>query len=46
MPHRGKPNRPGWVPHVGQFIADLRDIPVADVGAATTSNARRAFDLV
>ena len=24
VPHRGKPNRPAWVPHVGRFIADLR----------------------
>ena len=45
MPHRGKPNRPGWVPHVGQFIADLRDVPVAEVAATTTENARRAFGL-
>ena len=40
IPHRGQPNRPAWVPHVGQFIADLRDVPVADVARATTDNAR------
>jgi len=45
LPHRGKPNRPAWVPHVGQFIADLREVSVTDVAAATTSNARRAFGL-
>ena len=45
VPHRGKPNRPAWVPHVGQHIADLRDIPVADVAAATTANARNVFSL-
>ncbi len=45
IPHRGKPNRPAWVAHVGQFIADLRDLPVADVAMATTANARRAFAL-
>ena len=45
VPHRGKPNRPAWVPHVGQHIADLRDLPVADVAAATTSNARTVFAL-
>jgi TatD DNase family protein len=44
-PHRGKPNRPAWVPHVGRHIADLRDIPVAEVAAATTSNARTVFAL-
>ena len=37
VPHRGKPNRPAWVPHVGQFIADLRDVTVADIAAATTA---------
>jgi len=45
IPHRGKPNRPAWVPHVGQFIADLRDVPVVDVAAATSANARLAFGL-
>jgi TatD DNase family protein len=45
LPHRGKPNRPAWVPHVGQHIADLRDIAVADIAAATTANARRIFAL-
>ena len=39
VPHRGKPNRPAWVAHVGQHIADLRDIAVAEVAAATTANA-------
>jgi TatD DNase family protein len=45
VPHRGKTNRPAWVPHVGPHIADLRDIPVADVAAATTTNARIVFGL-
>lgn len=45
VPHRGKPNRPAWVPHVGQHIADLRDLPVAAVAAATTLNAQRVFEL-
>ena len=45
LPHRGKPNRPAWVPHVGQFIADLREVLVADVAAATTANARAVFAL-
>ena len=30
VPHRGKPNQPAWVAHVGQFIADLRDVPASD----------------
>lgn len=43
VPHRGKPNRPAWVPHVGQHIADLRDVAVTDVAIATTRNARCVF---
>jgi TatD DNase family protein len=45
VPHRGKPNRPAWVAHVGQHIADLRDIAVAEVAAATTANADAVFAL-
>jgi TatD DNase family protein len=45
VPQRGKPNRPAWVTHVGQFIADLRDVPVGDVAAATTATARKLFAL-
>jgi Tat protein secretion system quality control protein TatD with DNase activity len=33
------------VPHVGQHIADLRDIAVGEVAAATTANARDLFAL-
>jgi TatD DNase family protein len=45
VPHRGAVNRPAWVPHVGQFIADLRDLPVAEVAAQTSATARRFFGL-
>jgi TatD DNase family protein len=38
-PHRGKKNRPAWVPHVGEFIAELRDDDVASIADATTRNA-------
>jgi TatD DNase family protein len=45
VPHRGKTNRPTWVTHVGEHIADLRDIAVAEIAAATTANARDVFSL-
>ena len=45
IPHRGKPNRPAWVPHVGQFIADLRDRPVNEIASATSANADLVFAL-
>ncbi len=45
LPHRGKPNRPAWVPHVGRFIADLRDLDAAVVATATSANATTLFGL-
>jgi TatD DNase family protein len=45
VPHRGKPNRPAWVAHVVEHIADLREVAAADVAAATTTNARAVFAL-
>ena len=45
VPHRGKTNQPAWVAHVGQHIADLRNIAVAEVAAATTANAGAVFAL-
>lgn len=43
VPHRGKPNQPAWVAHVGQFIADLRDVEASAIADATTTNARAIF---
>jgi len=42
-PHRGKPNQPAWVTATAQFVADLRDVPVAHVAGATTANGHAAF---
>ena len=42
-PHRGKPNRPGYVKYVAEEIAALRGIPVADLARATTENCFRLF---
>lgn len=43
VPHRGKTNRPAWVPHVGRFLADLRDESVADLASATVAATHTAF---
>ncbi len=43
VPERGKKNRPAWVPHVGRFIADRRDLAVDEVAARTTANALRVL---
>ncbi len=43
VPHRGKMNEPGWVRHVAEFIADLRQIPVTQVERQTTENFQTLF---
>lgn len=43
VPHRGKPNRPAYVTHVVQALADLRGAPLDEVRAATVANACLAF---
>ncbi len=45
VPFRGKRNQPAWVRHVGEEVARLRGIPVADVAAATSANFFRLFKL-
>jgi TatD DNase family protein len=43
VPHRGKRNRPAWVPFVGACLAELRHTTVANVCTATTVASRSAF---
>ena len=43
VPHRGKPNEPALVSVVGEFVAHLRNITVAECAQLTTANARLAF---
>lgn len=45
VPHRGRPNQPAWVPHVGEAIAALKGVAVADVAAATWALAERFYRL-
>ena len=45
VPHRGKKNRPAWVTHVGEFIAEQRRLDVDEVAATTTANARAVLAL-
>ncbi|MEO9594592.1 TatD family hydrolase [Rhodopirellula bahusiensis] len=45
-PLRGKrPNEPARVEHILRCLADARDVPTAQLAAATTENARRFFKL-
>ena len=43
VPHRGKRNRPAWVPHVGAFLADLRGEPLLDFAAASVAATNASF---
>ncbi len=45
MPHRGKMNEPAFVRHVGEFLADLKNLPVAQVQQATSKNFFDLFKL-
>lgn len=43
VPHRGKMNEPGWVKHVAEYLADLRQIPLTQVEQQTTENFFNLF---
>jgi TatD DNase family protein len=45
VPYRGKMNEPGFVAHVGEYIAKLKGVPVKEVAAQTTANFRKLFNV-
>lgn len=45
LPHRGKPNEPAFVRHTAEYCAGLFGVPLAELAAATTANARRFFGI-
>lgn len=45
VPHRGKMNEPGWVMHVGEFLANLKGVPASQVAQQTTDNFFNLFKL-
>ncbi|MFG0832197.1 TatD family hydrolase [Aeromonas bivalvium] len=45
VPHRGRENEPAFVVDVAQFIADLRQIPLAELAQATSDNFFALFKL-
>jgi TatD DNase family protein len=45
VPHRGKPNRPAWVPVVGAAVAAAKGATVEAVAEAATATAARLFRL-
>ena len=45
VPYRGKMNEPGFVPHVAEYIATLKDVPLREVAARTTDNFHQLFNV-
>ncbi|HHJ13972.1 MAG TPA: TatD family deoxyribonuclease [Gammaproteobacteria bacterium] len=43
VPRRGKPNRPAWVRHVAEYLAELRGEDFEQLCATTTENFDRLF---
>jgi TatD DNase family protein len=42
-PHRGKRNEPAYIPLIGERVAEIKNIPVDQLRAATTQNALKLF---
>ena len=43
MPHRGKTNKPAYVKHVAEFLAELRQDTIENIAEQTTANFHRLF---
>jgi len=43
VPHRGKTNKPAFVKHVAEFLAELRGDSVQNIAKATSDNFHRLF---
>lgn len=46
VPYRGKPNEPKYVVEVGEYIADLLNMPVKELAHQTSENYYRLFNRV
>lgn len=45
VPHRGKRNEPAYLPLIAQKVADIKQVPLAEVAQSTTANSRKLFNL-
>lgn len=45
IPYRGKTNEPAWVSKVGEFIANLKDIPIETLANHTSNNFYECFHI-
>ena len=46
VPHRGRMNEPGFVCHVAEYLATLKDVPLSQVAEQTTGNFFNLFNVV
>jgi TatD DNase family protein len=46
VPHRGKMNEPAYVRHVAEYIATLKELPLAQVAQQTSDNFFNLFNTV
>ena len=45
VPHRGKRNEPAYLPLIAQKVADIKQVPLAELAQTTTANSRNLFNL-
>jgi len=45
IPYRGKTNEPAWVAKVGEFIATLKGVSLDELGASTSENFFKCFQI-
>lgn len=45
IPYRGKTNEPAWVAKVGEFVSDLKGIPLEELAERTSNNFYQCFQL-
>lgn len=45
IPYRGKINEPAWVSKVGEFIADLKGVPIESLANQTSNNFYHCFQI-
>lgn len=45
IPYRGKTNEPAWVSKVGEFVANLKGVPVDEVAERTSYNFFQCFQI-
>jgi len=46
VPFRGRTNEPAYTAHVAKVLAEVRDLPLAEIARATTTNFHRLFTKV